>query len=75
MSSEAFWDCLLGNQDSNLDSQSQSLESYRWTIPHYLGLLLFSGASLTTTARRGHYIDANFVVRFVDVQTFPGTFS
>ncbi len=26
----------LGNQDSNLDSQSQSLESYRWTIPQYL---------------------------------------
>jgi hypothetical protein len=23
----------LGNQDLNLDSQSQSLESYRWTIP------------------------------------------
>jgi hypothetical protein len=24
----------LGDQDSNLDSQIQSLESCRWTIPH-----------------------------------------
>lgn len=24
----------LGSQDLNLDSQIQSLESYRWTTPH-----------------------------------------